>query len=44
MNEMYEAPVMEVLNVTIERGFAVSDTGSTDSGVGFGGTGEDVIG
>lgn len=36
MNEIYEAPVLEVLNVTVEYGFAASEVGD-DSG--FGGSG-----
>ena len=28
MNEIYEAPVLEVLNVMVEKGFAASPTGS----------------
>ena len=37
MNEMYEAPVLEVLNVAIERGFEASLVGGES---GFGGSGE----
>ena len=37
MNEIYEAPVLEVLNVMVESGFAASDELGGDSG--FGGSG-----
>ena len=38
MNEIYEAPVLEVLNVMIEKGFAAS---YTDGGVELPGNGDD---
>ena len=41
MNEIYEAPAVEIVKVAVEAGFGASDTGSTDSGFGFGGTGSD---
>ena len=37
MNEIYEAPVLEVLSVTVESGFAGSEVGENS---GFGGSGE----
>lgn len=46
MNEIYEAPMLEVLNVMVESGFAASpsDTNSNESGVGFGDTSDDILG
>ena len=41
MNEIYEAPAVEIVKVSVEAGFGASETGSTDSGFGFGGTGAD---
>ena len=38
MNEIYEAPVLEVLNVMVESGFAGSGELGGDSG--FGGSGD----
>ena len=32
MNEIYEAPVLEVLNVMVESGFAASPMGGYDEG------------
>ena len=34
MNEIYEAPVLEVLNVVVESGFAASPTGGEYGGEG----------
>ena len=36
MNEIYEAPVLEVLNVMVESGFAISVGGNTDGSNGEG--------
>ena len=32
MNEIYEAPVLEVLNVTVENGFQASDVVNPPTG------------
>ena len=40
MNEIYEAPVLEVLNVMVENGFAASAGGATDGSNGEGAPGE----
>lgn len=37
MNEIYEAPVLEVLNVMVENGFAASPGGATEGSNGEGG-------
>ena len=38
MNEIYEAPVLEVLSVMIEKGFGVSDNSTEDPDIPSGGT------
>ena len=40
MNEIYEAPMLEVLNVAVESGFAVSPGSEGEFGGGIEGGGE----